>query len=215
LSVEEREAILGLATDLPALWSAPTTTPADRKAILRLLIERVVATVESDSEWVDLVIRWAGGHDTQTRMRRPVGKLSQLGNHEELLGEIWRLRSTGYTAAQIATQLNEDGWVTPTQRNSFNERLVRAMLHRYGSVPRGAKRPPSDNPREWWLLDLAGELEMPRMTLYGWIQRGWLKARRVNGQWAIVAGPQELRRLSRLRRPHRYPRRENRKATGT
>lgn len=214
LTPEERDTILSLATDLPAIWTAPTTTPADRKAILRLLIERVVATVDSASERVALVIRWVGGHKTQAQMHRPVGKFTQLGDHEELLREIWRLRSNGHTAAQIASRLNEDGWVTATQRNSFNERLVRMILHRHGSVPRGPKRPPSNNPHEWWLVDLARKLEMPWMTLYGWMRRGWIQTHRVNGQWAVVAGPRELQRLRRLRHPHRYPRRVDRKSKG-
>ena len=215
LTPEERATILSLANDLPALWTAPSTTPADRKAVLRLLIERVIATVEPTSEKVDLVIRWVGGHETQTRMQRPVGKLSQLANHKELLREIWRLRTIGYTAGQIATRLNEGDWVTATQRNAFNERLVRMILHRHGSVPRGPKRPPSDNPAELWLADLARKLEMPLMTLYGWMRRGWIKAYRVNGQWAVVAGPRELRRFRDLQHPHRYPRRGDRKSKGS
>jgi DNA invertase Pin-like site-specific DNA recombinase len=205
LTGEERDIIRRLSTDLPTLWLAPTTTPADRKAILRLLVERVDTTVENGSEWVDLVIHWAGGHETRTRMRRPVGKLAEMSSHKELLAEIRKLRTEGHTAGQIADKLNEAGWVTPTQRNTFNERLVRAMLHRYGTVPRGPKRPPSDNPNEWWLADLADELEMPVVTLYSWFRRGWLKGRQVRGQCAVIASAQERTRLRRLRERHPSP----------
>jgi hypothetical protein len=45
LSREEREAIRRLATDLPTLWHAETTTAADRQAIIRQLVERIVVTV--------------------------------------------------------------------------------------------------------------------------------------------------------------------------
>ena len=173
----------------------------------------MIVTVADGSEWVDLVVRWAGGHETPTRMRRPVGRLSAMGNHTQLLDEIRRLRGEGYTAEQISTSLNEDGWVTPTQKSSFNERLVRAMLHRHGSVPRGPKRPPSDDPNDIWLADLADELDMPVVTLYGWLRRGWIKGRRVNGQWAAVAGPQERQRLNRLRRRHVSPKRVLSKAS--
>ncbi len=94
---------------------------------------------------------------------------------------------TGYTAGQIAEQLNRDGWSTATQRNSFNERLVRMILHRYGTVAKGARRPPNDDPNDWWLSDLADEIEVPLVTLYGWMRRGWLKGRRVDGHWALRA----------------------------
>jgi len=42
LTEEERQAIRALAADLPALWSARTTTVEDRKAILRQVVDRVV-----------------------------------------------------------------------------------------------------------------------------------------------------------------------------
>lgn len=170
--------------------------------MLQLLLEQIVVTVKPSSEWVELVLHWAGGHNSQTRMRRPVGKLSQMERHQELLEEIRKLRQAGYTAAEIAERLNAAGWTTPTQKNGFNARLVLMMLHRHGSVPRGPKPPPSDDKNLWWLQDLADELEMHVVTLYGWMRRGWLKAQRVRGRWAILADKQECARLRRLRRRH-------------
>jgi hypothetical protein len=205
LTERERRAIRDLATNLPALWKASTTTPADRKAVLRILVDRVVATVERASEWVDLVVQWSGGHQTRTRMRRPVGKLVTLSLYKDLLTTIRQLRSDGHSSGEIAAKLNEDGWVTPTQRNAFNERLVRAMVHRYGSPPKGRKRPPRTGQR--WLADLADDLEMPVVTLYGWLRRGWLKADLVNGRWAVAAEAGELKRLRLLRERHPSPER--------
>ena len=42
LSEDERARIRALSRDIPALWNAPGTTAADRKEIIRLLVERVV-----------------------------------------------------------------------------------------------------------------------------------------------------------------------------
>jgi hypothetical protein len=66
-----------LASDLPALWHAETTTAADRQAIIRQLVERVVVTVQGESEHVALEVHWIGGHRPQTRRRRPVARLEQ------------------------------------------------------------------------------------------------------------------------------------------
>jgi DNA invertase Pin-like site-specific DNA recombinase len=205
LTAAERETIRRLATDLPALWNANTTTNADRKALLHLLVARVLVGANKDSEWVSVAVQWAGGHETETRLRRPVGAMPMLSNHKLLLARIHELRREGYTAGMTADKLNAEGWVTATQKSGFNERLVRAILHRYGTVERGPKRPPGDDPNEVWLTDLADELEMPWMTVYGWMRRGWLKARRVRGQWAAVVPPPERRRLDRLRRRHPSP----------
>jgi DNA invertase Pin-like site-specific DNA recombinase len=205
LSSEERTMIRGLAADLPALWNAPTTTVADRKTILRLLIDQVKVTVNKASEWVDLGIHWSGGTETRTKLRRPVGRLEDMSGHKALLEEIWQLRRNGYTARQIANELNSNGWKTPTQRNGFTDRLIQMMLHRHGSVAKGPKRPPNDDPNDWWLAELADELEVPVVTLYGWMRRGWVKGRRVAGHWAIRADADERKRLRRLRSKHPAP----------
>lgn len=52
LTTEEQEAIRRLAADLPALWQAATTTNADRKAILRQILDKVVLRIEGKTEWV-------------------------------------------------------------------------------------------------------------------------------------------------------------------
>jgi Recombinase zinc beta ribbon domain len=62
LSEAEREAIRHLAIDIPALWDAASTSAADRKEIIRQLVERVIVDVRgSSSEGVVI---------------RPIGKLS-------------------------------------------------------------------------------------------------------------------------------------------
>jgi hypothetical protein len=202
LTTEEREMIRALAADLPRLWEASTTTTTDRKAVLRLVIERVVVDVAPESEFVDAVVHWAGGSETKVRFRRPVARLKQLQGHDKLLARIHELRRAGYTAERIAERLNAEGWVTATQRNTFNDRLVRMILHRHGFVPRGPKAPPTDSPNDWRLADLANELDMPLVTLYGWLRRGWLTARRVHGQWVVTADRDERRRLRHVRRDH-------------
>ena len=200
LTAAEQNTIRELASDLPKLWSADTTKPSDRKSVLRILIDRVTISIDENSEWVDLAVTWVGGHETRTRFRRPVGKLGQLEGHDELMARIHELRRDGYPACRIAEKLNAEGWVTPTQRNGFNERLIHMMLGRHGFVPRGPKAPPSDDPSEWWLADLARELDMPVVTVYGWHTRGLIKTKRLNGQWVAIADKNELRRLRRLRR---------------
>jgi DNA invertase Pin-like site-specific DNA recombinase len=205
LTTEDITAIRTLATDLPALWSAPTTTPADRKAVLRLLIEHVDVTADQETSGLDLAVRWAGGHETHQHLRRPVHKLAKTGDKDAIMTAIQQMRHQGLTAKRIAEQLNADGWITPTQRNSFNERLVRAMMNRYGRVPRGPKPSPRGVQNAWWLADLARELKMPLVTLYGWLCRDLVDARRIDGQWAVIADKTELRRLRRLRRENPTP----------
>lgn len=211
---EERRRIHDAAADIPAIWAASTTTNSDRKAILRLLVERVTVEVLKDSEEVDLTIEWAGGHETSTWIKRPVGRLTDLKKHEELLARIVALREDGWTAGRIAGMLNDEGWVTPTQRAPFNERLVRSLIFRYDlpKLPSARRRAAGREEDEWMLHELADELEIPEITLYGWLRRGWLTARKSQGRgspWLVFMDNAEQQRLVDLRnRSARYGRRK-------
>src|SRR5262245_66688251 len=52
LTDKDRQQILALGENLPKLWSAPSTTNADRKQIIRLVIKNVILdrTVSSQRE---------------------------------------------------------------------------------------------------------------------------------------------------------------------
>ncbi|EKU96253.1 site-specific recombinase, DNA invertase Pin [Leptolyngbya sp. PCC 7375] len=49
LSPDQQQQIRRLAQDLPALWSVPTTTQAQRKEIIRQVIDKIIVTVEGTS----------------------------------------------------------------------------------------------------------------------------------------------------------------------
>src|SRR5262249_61798249 len=56
VSGEERQRILDLAADVPALWQAATTTAAQRKQLLRLLIKDV--TLTKQEKVIAVAVRW-------------------------------------------------------------------------------------------------------------------------------------------------------------
>jgi hypothetical protein len=216
LSRQEREAIRRLATDLPRLWHAETTTAADRQAIIRQLVERIVVTVQGESEKVDVEIHWIGGHRTQTQRIRPVARLDQLSYYPELLARVANLHQQGLGRAQVAQQLNAEGWRPAKRRETFTAAMVGSLLARQGLRasplrPRSVVRK-SD---EWTRAELAYRLEMPEPTLYSWLRKGHLKARRDkgSGQWLIWADANELKRLRSLRQAPRIWKRPSARAS--
>src|SRR5947199_4581032 len=106
LTSAERAAIQALASDLPRVWHAPSTTWADRKELLRILIEDITVAVAGDSELVDVTITWAGGHQTTGQAVRPVARLDQLSYYPALLARVTELAEAGSTTRQIAATLN-------------------------------------------------------------------------------------------------------------
>lgn len=213
LSAEERACIRRLAADVPALWQAATTTDADRQAIVRQLVERVIVTVLDDSEKVTVEVHWAGGHRTRARLSRPVARLEQLSYYPQLLARVISLHEAGTACTEIARQLNAEGWRPAKRRETFTGPMVATLLTRQGRHSGTPKqRHTADlrrDPGEWLLNDLALELEMPPVTLFSWIRKGWVRARQVehNGRnvWLIWADAAECERLhARREEPRRW-----------
>ncbi len=208
LSAAEQDAIRRLAADIPALWQAPRTTVAERKEIIRQVVERVEVTVAGESERVGVVIVWAGGSQTGTLIR-PVGRLEQLSYYPQLCDRVRALVAEGRSAAAVAAQLHVEGYRPPKRSARFDRQAVQDLTQRLGLRPRKPQRPASLvlGSDEWWVADLAQALEMPRATVENWIKRGWVKARRqveVQGQRRrIVWADQD--ELDRLRRQRQRP----------
>lgn len=205
LSAAEREAIRQLATDVPTLWNAPTTTVQDRQEVTRLLVEAVVVTVVGESEKVEVEVQWMGRHRTALEMIRPVARWEQLSYYSALLERISELRDSGLRHAEIATQLNAETWRPPKRRPTFNTSMVRSLLSRIRPTsqtsPRSGPHGPF-GPEEWGITALAQELGMPTITMYSWVRKGTVTAekRTEDQRWIIYADAEERERLRAYRR---------------
>ncbi len=207
LAREERERIRRLAEDIPALWSAATTTDAERQAIVRQLVERVIVTVVGETEQVNVEIHWAGGQHTRTQIARPVARLEQLSYYPQLLERVVCLHQQGHKDVEIARSLNAEGWRPAKRRATFNAPMVANLLARRGLSCGSARQQYTANlerdAEEWTLKELALELEMPPVTLHRWIRKGRVNARRVrhvgHTLWLLWADEAEVQRLRELR----------------
>ena len=206
LSQSEQEQILALATDLPSLWRADSTTPEDHQAIARLLLEQIIVTVEGDTDRVEIELRWAGGFVSRHSLIRPVQTYEQLSNYDELVARIEQLRDERKTLSEIASTLNAEGFHPPKRASYFTKGMMSRFLRergiRIGPLPRSVTEEQHLSVDEWWLAELAAELGMPIATLHRWQRVGWVTSRKVTaagGRWAIYANCNELARLRRLR----------------
>ncbi|MEU6067716.1 hypothetical protein ABZ864_25480 [Streptomyces sp. NPDC047082] len=208
LSAADLAAIRVLARDIPALWRAPTTTHADRKRLLRCVVEQVQVTAQGSTEKVHAVLTWAGGSQSTVDLLRPVARLDHLSYYPLLVERLRTLAGAGLTANAIADQLAAEGLRPPHRKERFHTGEILQLLQRHHLRPTRIQARPADQvlqPGEWWLATLAGEIGMPVATLFGWLQRGWVHGRqetRPPHRWIITAGPDEVERLRAL---HRLP----------
>jgi hypothetical protein len=205
LSEGEAESIRSLSADIPALWHASSTSANDQQAIVRHVIDRVTVTVKGESERVDVTIHWAGGFESQHELTRPVARYDQLTDYNRLVARILELKEEEHTSSQIAAVLNQEGFRPPKRRHTYNKAMVRQLLSRNLRSKARSERSDDANPLksdEWFLADLAHELNMPTTTLHNWVHRGWVESRKLNdrrGHWVLWADKDELRRLRQLR----------------
>jgi DNA invertase Pin-like site-specific DNA recombinase len=201
LSAGELTRIRSLASDIPALWGAADTPAADKKEILRALIERVTVTVEETSEHVAVRIHWVGGVVSEHALRRPVGSFERMADFPRLRERVTTWLAAGQTVAQIAEGLNREGFQSPSGRlDRFTSHRVSQLIYRLGL---SKHRPPAEPlwAHEWWLRDVAAEVGVSVTRLRHWVKQGYVHIRKTEawGQVVIWADADELDRLRRLR----------------
>lgn len=209
LSATELAAIRALADDIPAIWHAPTTTHADRKALLRTIIDAVQVAAAGASERVHVSVVWAGGAHTDADLTRPVARVDQLSYYPQLVDRIRVLAGQGLTNTAISAALAADRLRPPRGGARFNPVEIQHLVRHLGIRPgldadrRTDRGELADD--QWWLSTLAAEIGMPMATLFTWLRRGWVNARqdtRPPYRWIITADQAEVHRLRAL---HQLP----------
>jgi hypothetical protein len=187
-----------------ALGHAPSTTAADRRQIARLLLERVVLTVDPASGVAGIRVEWAGGAVREQAIRRAVRSYHDQGDWPRLSARRAALYRRGQTPPRTAAALGQDGFRPPKRSTRFTAGVVRRLLDELGSRPRAPRCTSSGNlpaAGERWLSELASLPGVSPYTPHGWRGKGWLHARRVGGRgspWAVWVSGEELARPRQL-----------------
>lgn len=121
LTPEEQAAIQALAANVPQLWEAPTTTMADRKRLIRTVIQAITLTPSARRQ-AQVTILWSGEVTTTQVVTCP-----PVGWHCTAAATLVnRLRECAQTMPdhQIAERLNQEGVTTPTGKPWTTARVV-------------------------------------------------------------------------------------------
>lgn len=109
VSPEERERVLALAQNLPAIWQAETTTYTERKELLRFLIKDV--TLSRQDATIQIGIRWQTEAVTELNIPQPKRGCDVQRTDPTVVARVRELAPT-HTDRQIATLLNQEGLTT-------------------------------------------------------------------------------------------------------
>ncbi len=178
---------------LPRLWEAPTTRPQDRKRIVRLLIEHIVAIRADDGKTLDVRVHWSGGavNDLQVATLRR-GETRDVAP-EELL-TLLRQLAAEFSDSQIAGILNRRGLRTP-KGLTFTTHRVAVTRHNHGietgpAIPRTGEDIHSAR-------KAAELLRVNQTTVIRWVETGLLKGAQFTkaAPWRIRVSADDIERL--------------------
>jgi excisionase family DNA binding protein len=141
VSLPDREVLMSLAQDLPAVWNSPTSDMRVKQRIVRILIREIVVDVDEKSTEIVLLIHWAGGRHSELRVKK-----NQTGKHRWCTSveaiKVLRQMAGNYTDEQIATTLNRLGLRTGVG-NTWNATRVYSARQSYQLAAFDPNRQPS------------------------------------------------------------------------
>jgi DNA invertase Pin-like site-specific DNA recombinase len=195
VSDEQRTKIMALARDLPRVWRSATTQPKDRKRMLRLLIRDITVERLAESRTVVMHVRWQGGSRSDTTVELPLPLADRVRCVPQTVGKVRDLART-LSDRQIVDALNQQG-LRNTHGQPFKLAMVRWIRYRYNvpsfCVPR---------PDELSVRQLAERLEVSLHFINYWIQKGLIRARKLDGRgpwWITISDQQEQQLRDRVR----------------
>jgi len=214
MSKEQSGKVVALTGRLPQIWSDASTTDAQRKALLRCLVDKVILDRgEHDAAAVRIV--WRGGAVSELEVKRRVNTIERLARGAEMRESTLELARAGLTDEEIAATLTAQGHRSP----DCADRVLPVTVQRI-RLGAGVKVPKQ---RTRWdhppgvitANELAAKLGIPVNWLYVQIRSGRLLLnRQPNGAHlfrdtpAVVDAVQKLRAHAiglldlRINQPH-------------
>jgi hypothetical protein len=124
-----KEVLLSLAQDLPAVWNLPSTDMRLKQRIVHILIQEIVTDVDDEHREVVLLIHWVGGRHSELRVKKyDIGRHRWCTSIEAI--EVIRKMATRFSDQQIATTLNRLRLQTGTG-NTWNDKTVRSARYNH------------------------------------------------------------------------------------
>jgi hypothetical protein len=141
-----------LASDLKAVWAAPSTDARLKKRIVRTVIQEVVADLDPEAAEIVLVVHWTGGTHSEMRLpRRCRGQRNSTS--ADVIAAVRQLVLIANDDL-VAGILNRNGLVTGHGNRWTRERVTSLRSHH--RIP--VHKPAEDGNEPWLNLSKAARL---------------------------------------------------------
>lgn len=179
LSNDDRSRIRALSRDLPAVWRAPTTKQADRKAMLRIAIEAVaLRPIDVPERRTHIEVQWRSGATDQLTADRRIRRHTP----DEAVACIRELAARRLHDDEIADRLNQEKLRTATNRPWTGSivkkvRLKHAIARAAPTRPNGRRPLPDRHPDgRYSIHGVVARFGVPERRVRQWIEQGVVPA---------------------------------------
>ncbi len=202
LTGEDRERVRALARDLPSVWHASTTSPADRKAMLRIAIEAItIRPVEVPQRSTHIQVQWASGAIDELWIPR----IRTHRASDEAIARIRELAAQGLEDKRMTEILNEEQFTTGLGRR-WSVSAVKRMRLNHTTIrrpPNAGNRQPLPDRHPDGRYSVRGAMKrfgVNEDKVRHWIKRGMVKGNReafawCSGAWWLTIDETTAKRL--------------------
>jgi DNA invertase Pin-like site-specific DNA recombinase len=200
LPAELQAAFTAIGQKLPELWPTAVLSTAQKKALLRCLIDKVVIQRHRRDQ-VHTRIVWKGGDTTTLEVPIPVGSLAELSNGAEFEQRLLALSRQGLEDAAIAQQLTAEGFRSPMNPAAVLPSTVQCTRLKHGVMLSRHQSHPRHYPGYLTVAQLANALAVAPYWIYDRIHNGTIALSRdaATGLYLFPDRPDTLQQFQQLR----------------
>jgi DNA invertase Pin-like site-specific DNA recombinase len=187
LTDQDRSRILALAKDLPRVWNAETTTNAERKNLLRMLVREVsLKPIDLPARVTQVRVLWQTDAVSEITVPRR-SQFETCATPPDAVEIIRKLFTEKKSDPEIAAELNRLGMHTGQHRlwDATAVRWVRTQvlqLRRLPVLPRVGRQPNRRDDGLYSVRGVAAYFDVTDDIVRYWIEKGWLTGADGGGQ---------------------------------
>jgi DNA invertase Pin-like site-specific DNA recombinase len=199
LPAELQEAFRAIGQKLPEIWPRDVLSQAQRKALLRCLIDKVVIQ-RARRDQIQTRIVWRGGETTTFDVPVAVGALRDLPTAHEMAQQIRVLFAEGKSDDEMAQQLTQQGYRSPSQPYVLPS-TVQGIRLKLSLMQNRSQSHPRRVPGYLTVSQLATALAIKPHWVYHQIKRGAVVITRdgATGLYLFPDAPETLEAFRQLR----------------
>ena len=172
LSASLREQFRHICETLPDLWMTDQITQAQRKGLLRTLIQQVIVRWAT-ADTLEVCLVWISGHYSRMQVTVPLHRAQDVPDYDRFLERIHTLWESGMKDEEIAAQLTQEGFHSARLPSVSTHAVLKVRLrYHWQRTPEDSRRYVHSEPGYLSVRELAAQLDCDAYWVHRQIETG-------------------------------------------